>query len=106
MKNRPVATVTSTITFILSAEFQRAQPSSTLVNDKLSAKKMSRSLYTTVQAEENRRKPRFDPLNPQFIRPDEEDEAEEDAGFVDDVGLSKTGTKRKKVRTDVIYPCL
>lgn len=62
---------------------------------------MSRNLYTTEQAEQNRRKPRFDPLNPQFIRPDEEEEAEEDAGFVDDVGLSKTGAKRKKVRTDV-----
>jgi hypothetical protein len=65
---------------------------------------MSHRLYATEQAEENRRKPRFDPLNPQFIRPDEEDEAEEDAGFVDDVGLSKTGTKRKKVRTDVKIP--
>ena len=71
-----------------------------LANHQLSAR-MSRNLYTTDQAEENRRKPRFDPLNPQFIRPDEEEDAEEDAGFVDDVGLSKTGAKRKKVRTDV-----
>lgn len=57
----------------------------------------SRSLFTTEQAEENRKKPRFDPLHPTFIRPDEEEVDE----FEEDVGLSRAGTKRKQVRTDV-----
>jgi len=57
--------------------------------------------YTTEQAEENRKKPRFDPLHPTFIRPDEEEEQDE---FEEDVGLSRAGTKRKQVRTDVFPP--
>jgi CD2 antigen cytoplasmic tail-binding protein 2 len=56
-----------------------------------------RSLYTTERAAENKRKTRFDPLRPEFIRQDEE-EADE---FEEDIGMSKTGAKRKKVRTDV-----
>jgi hypothetical protein len=60
-----------------------------------------RSLYTTEEAEENRKKPRFDPLHPNFIRPDEEEEQDE---FEEDVGLSRAGAKRKQVRTDVCRP--
>jgi hypothetical protein len=64
----------------------------------------SRDLYSTEQAEENRSKPRFDPLHPTFIRPDQEEEQDE---FEEDVGLSRAGTKRKQVRTDVsvLYYC-
>jgi CD2 antigen cytoplasmic tail-binding protein 2 len=40
---------------------------------------------------------RFDPLNPTVIQ-QEEDEVDE---FAEDIGLSKAGTKRKQVRTDV-----
>jgi len=50
--------------------------------------------------EENRQKTRFDPLHPEFIRPDEDDEVDE---FEQDIGLSR---KRKTVRTDVSYPLL
>lgn len=50
--------------------------------------------------EENRQKTRFDPLHPEFIRPDEDDEVDE---FEQDIGLSR---KRKTVRTDVSYQLL
>jgi hypothetical protein len=60
----------------------------------------SRSLYTTERAAENKRKTRFDPLHPEFIRQDEEEGDE----FDEDIGISKTGAKRKKVRTDVCSP--
>src|ERR1700738_3355684 len=58
------------------------------------------SLYMTERAAENKRKTRFDPHHPEFIRQDE-DEADE---FEEDVGMSKTGAKRKQVRTDVRIP--
>jgi hypothetical protein len=59
----------------------------------------SHSLYTTERAAENKRKTRFDPLNPGFIRQDEEEVDE----FEEDIGMSKTGAKRKKVRTAVSF---
>jgi hypothetical protein len=48
--------------------------------------------------EESKRKTRFDPLHPEFVRPDHDDDADE---FEEDVGLSRAGAKRKQVRTDV-----
>ena len=54
-------------------------------------------LYTTDIAEKTRQKIRFDPLHPEFIRQEEEEVDE----FEEDIGMSKTGTKRKHVRTDV-----
>src|SRR5579859_1838892 len=44
-----------------------------------------------------KKKPRFDPLHPEFIRADNEEEADE---FEEDIGMSRTGAKRRKVRTD------
>ena len=59
-----------------------------------------RSLYATEIAEEKRQKIRFDPLHPEFIRQEEEEVDE----FEEDVGMSKTGAKRKNVRIDVDTP--
>jgi hypothetical protein len=58
-----------------------------------------RILYSTEQARENKRKARFDPLHPAFIRQDVDDEDADE--FEDDVGLSRQNVKRKQVRVDV-----
>jgi hypothetical protein len=50
-----------------------------------------------AQAEDKRNETRFDPLHPEFIRADVEEEDE----FEEDVGISKAGAKRKHVRTVV-----
>jgi CD2 antigen cytoplasmic tail-binding protein 2 len=60
------------------------------------------NLYTTELTEENKRKTRFDPLHPEFIR----QEVEEGDEFEEDIGISRSGTKRKNVRTDVSYPSI
>jgi hypothetical protein len=56
-----------------------------------------RSLYTTDIAEENKRKTRFDPLRPGFIR----QQATETDEFEEDVGMSRANAKRKNVRIAV-----
>jgi hypothetical protein len=61
------------------------------------------NLYTSELAEENKKKTRFDPLRPGYIRPDEDEPLDE---FEEDIGISRTGNKRKKVRADVSCPCL
>jgi hypothetical protein len=62
---------------------------------------IDRSLFTTEATEENKRKTRFDPIHPGFIRRQDEEEADE---FEQDIGISKTAIKRKNVRTDVSLP--
>lgn len=54
-------------------------------------------LYTTAVHEEDKQQARFDPLNPTVIR----QKAEEIDEFEEDIGLSRAGAKRRKVRKDV-----
>src|SRR5271163_2037907 len=63
-------------------------------------KSNGKDLFTTKQAEENRKKTRFDPIHPGFIRQVEEEKEEREAAFEEDIGISRTGQKRKHVRTD------